>query len=90
MIVYFDLKGINQQVLAENLSESYWLPSYLYKEWCFQWNDYITRTTGRLTKMIRIADIMGVDRKKVTNFAAWSRDDRAIEIIEGLQSAGSL
>ena len=83
VIAYFDLKGINQQELAANLPEAHWLPTYLYlNEWCFQWNDYITRTTGRLTKMIRIADTEDVDLKKMLNGEAWKRDGRTMEIME--------
>ena len=32
-------------------------------EWTFQWLDYVTRTTGRLTKSIRFIDLQGVTLK---------------------------
>ena len=83
VIVYFEMKGLNQPALAENLPESHWLPSYLYlNEWCFQWNDYISRTTGRMTRMIRIADTKDVDLKKMLHGEAWKRDGKTMEIME--------
>ena len=83
VIAYFDLKGLNQEELAANLPESSWLPTYLYlNEWCFQWNDYITRTTGRFTKMIRIADTKGLVLRKIMSGEAWKRDGRTMEIME--------
>ena len=57
VILFIDIGGVNQHGLVSNVKESDWLPSYLhYNEMAFQWLDYITRRTGRLTKLIRIID----------------------------------
>lgn len=57
VILFIDIGGVNQHGLAANVKESDWLPSYLhYNEMAFQWIDSITRTTGRLTKLVRIID----------------------------------
>jgi hypothetical protein len=47
-------------IVVEKFDESYWLASMSYcTEWAFQWLDYVTRTTGRLTKSIRLIDTAG-------------------------------
>jgi hypothetical protein len=53
--------GVNQHELVQNLDEKDWLPCFLhFSEWSHQWSDYVTRTTGRLTKSIRIVDASDV------------------------------
>jgi CRAL/TRIO domain len=55
------LAGFDQHGLVKNVDESDWLPIFMFSsEWTHQWLDYITRTTGRLTKSIRIVDMAGV------------------------------
>jgi hypothetical protein len=57
VILFIDIAGVHQHGLVANVDESDWLPSYLhYNEMAYQWTDYITRKTGRLTKLLRIID----------------------------------
>mmetsp|Transcript_10837 Transcript_10837/g.18330 ORF Transcript_10837/g.18330 Transcript_10837/m.18330 type:complete len:309 (-) Transcript_10837:1499-2425(-) len=61
VIAYLRLAGIDQHKLVSHLPDEMWLTSFLYSaEWTHQWLDYVTRTTGRLTKSIRIMDTCGV------------------------------
>jgi CRAL/TRIO domain len=61
------LGGMDHHSLVKNLDESDWLPIFLFSsEWTHQWLDYITRTTGRLTKSIRIVDMSGVTMQGIS------------------------
>ena len=61
--------GIDQHALVKNVDEKDWLASFLHlSEWTFQWLDYVTRVTGRLTKSIRLFDIAEV------KFSGFSRE----------------
>eukprot|EP00980_Cylindrotheca_fusiformis_P015518 scaffold4412_cov91-Cylindrotheca_fusiformis.AAC.1 len=43
------------------LSDEEWDSMFVYtSEWSFQWLDYVTRTTGRLTKTVRFVNLEGV------------------------------
>lgn len=49
---------------SEQLPYATWEFSFIYtSEWTHQWLDYITRTTGRFTKSIRILDLQHVSLK---------------------------
>ena len=59
-VIFLRMAGLDQHGVVENVAEEDWLPTFAYiNEWSFQWCDYVTRTTGRLTKLIRIADCSG-------------------------------
>ena len=59
-IFYFNLVGIDTHGLAL-LSDEDWIAGMsTINEYSFQWLDYITRTTGRLTKAVHIVDISNV------------------------------
>ena len=46
---------------AKLLSQETWDYAFIYNsEWTFQWLDYVTRTTGRLTKSVRLVDMSGL------------------------------
>jgi len=54
VILYTNHGAFDQHGLVKNISEEDWLLVLIYiSEWSFQWLDYVTRTTGRLTKSIR-------------------------------------
>ncbi|CAB9521215.1 expressed unknown protein [Seminavis robusta] len=61
VIAFLKFAAMNQHTAVETLTEDYWLPLFVYcTEWTHQWLDYVTRTTGRLTKSVRIANLDGV------------------------------
>eukprot|EP00545_Synedropsis_sp_CCMP1620_P007905 CAMPEP_0119011352 /NCGR_PEP_ID=MMETSP1176-20130426/5615_1 /TAXON_ID=265551 /ORGANISM="Synedropsis recta cf, Strain CCMP1620" /LENGTH=229 /DNA_ID=CAMNT_0006964163 /DNA_START=129 /DNA_END=815 /DNA_ORIENTATION=+ len=79
---YVRLAGIKQHDLVENLTREEWLPVYLhFTEWSFQWLDYITRTTGRLTKLLRLIDLKGL-KMSMLNIENISRDGKAMGAME--------
>ncbi|KAL3926408.1 MAG: hypothetical protein SGBAC_013487 [Bacillariaceae sp.] len=60
VVVYFSIKNIDTHKLGEVEQED-WVAGMVYvNESQFQWNDYITRTTGRLTKSIHVIDVSEV------------------------------
>jgi CRAL/TRIO domain len=83
VVAFFDVGLIDQHGLVKNVDELYWLlPSFIYgAEFSHQWNDYLSRTTGRLTSSVRI-----IDASKLS-FAGMSlenskRDSRAMKVME--------
>ena len=56
--------------------------AHLYlSEWKFQWLDYLTRTTGRVTKYLSIADCDEVSRKMIHRDCK-KQDSQAAKILE--------
>jgi hypothetical protein len=59
-VKYCRLDGFHHKNFQKEMTQDDVLLSILYQsEWSFQWNDYITRKTGRLTKETRIIDADG-------------------------------
>lgn len=82
VVSYINFSGINQHKLVETFPEEEWLPAFLYTaEWAFQWIDYITRTTGRLTKQLRLLDLKNF-RLSSLNRENVKRDGKAMGITE--------
>ncbi|CAB9498712.1 expressed unknown protein [Seminavis robusta] len=82
VIVFIAVEARDQNVLVEKLSEDYWLPALLYlDEYSFQCLDYVTRTTGRLTKLIRFADCRGLSLGGL-NMECTRRDARFMALME--------
>jgi CRAL/TRIO domain len=74
--------GFDQHALVQNVDEKDWLPCFLYlTEWSHQWLDYVTRTTGRLTKTIRIFDFSGAKISGI-NPELSRRDGKAMGVME--------
>jgi CRAL/TRIO domain len=74
--------GVDQHALVKNVPERDWLQCILYySEWTHQWQDYITRSTGRLTKSIRFIDLSEL---KISgfNFELGRRDGAVIRTLE--------
>lgn len=68
-VLFLRMAGLDQHGIVENVAEEDWLPTFTYvNEWSFQWCDYATRTTGRLTKLVRIVDVSG------SSFSAWNKE----------------
>jgi hypothetical protein len=58
--LYINVVSMETHQLAQ-LDVEYWIAGMCYvNEWSFQWLDYMTRTTGRLTKAVRIVDVAGI------------------------------
>jgi hypothetical protein len=58
--LYINVASMETHQLAQ-LDVEDWISGMCYvNEWSFQWLDYITRTTGRLTKAVRIVDVAGI------------------------------
>jgi CRAL/TRIO domain len=60
VICFLKLVSMDQHKVVATLTEDHWLDIFLYcSEWSFQWLDYVTRTTGRLTKSVRFIELKG-------------------------------
>lgn len=82
VIGFFNLGGFDQHELVKNVEEKDWLPCFLhFSEWTFQWQDYITRTTGRLTKSIRLIDFGSMKMSEISNECS-RRDGKVMGIME--------
>jgi CRAL/TRIO domain len=74
--------GYDQHSLIANVDECKWQPAFSYfAEWAFQWCDYITRTTGRLTKNLRLIDFAGMSFRD-NNSELSRRDSKAMSYTE--------
>lgn len=83
VIVFLRMAALDQHALVKNVSKDDWIPAFCYlNEWCFQWCDYLTRTTGRLTKFIRVVDTADCGMSWF-NVEANKRDGHAMNAMEG-------
>lgn len=65
------------------LDEETWDWAFIYlSEWTHQWVDYVTRTTGRLTKSIRFIDLKGISLVKHFDRASSKRDGKIMGEME--------
>jgi hypothetical protein len=65
------------------LDEETWDYAFVYSsEWSHQWLDYVTRTTGRLTKSIRFIDMTGFSLTKHLDRASTKRDAKIMNEME--------
>jgi len=80
-VVFFaQLKRVDPTV---ELSAECWDTAIVYcSEWTFQWTDYVTRTTGRLTKSIRIVDMQGVTLSDLRDRKPRSREAKIFRTME--------
>ena len=63
VVGFLHLAGRNQHRMAETLSEQDYFEAHLFStEWKFQWLDYLTRSTGLMTKYLSIVDCTGCHR----------------------------
>ena len=57
VLTFIDIGSMDPHKLAE-LSVQEWIAALAYmNEWNYQWCDYLTRKTGRLTKSVRLVDV---------------------------------
>ena len=65
VLTYIDLGNIDTHLSAE-LSLEDWIAGLAYlNEYNYQWLDYLSRTTGRLTKSIRLVDVSSAQLNQV-------------------------
>lgn len=82
LVAFLGVDVIDQHKVAKNVAREDWLPTYCYvSEWSFQWLDYITRTTGLLTKSVRFVDLKKASLSKFSQ-EMLSRDAEAMGIME--------
>lgn len=82
VVGFLNFAGIHQHDLVKNLDPKDWLPTFLYTtEWTHQWLDYVSRTTGRLTKSVRLADLKENKLSGINNEAN-KRDGEAMGTME--------
>jgi len=82
VVGFLMIAGIDQHGLVENVNHEDWLETHRYlSEWTHQWSDYVTRTTGRLTKSIRIGDLTGITLAKY-NREYQKRNAKVLGIME--------
>lgn len=85
VVSYVQWCGFNQPKLLKECDSKHWLPGFAFiTEWCYQWNDYITRTTGRLTKTIRIIDLDNITWNKNCQLRSCLRDAKALNAMEDI------
>ena len=74
--------GFNMHKLVQELTEAHWLPTFSYiTEWSHQHLDYVTRTTGRLTKSVRFINMEGM-KLSLFNRECMKRNGNAIGAME--------
>jgi CRAL/TRIO domain len=84
VISFLNFGGMDQHALVKNVEEKDWLPSFLHlSEWTFQWLDYVTRVTGRLTKSIRLIDAAQVKLSGISRECN-RRDGDAMGVMEDI------
>eukprot|EP00934_Nitzschia_sp_Nitz4_P003904 Nitzschia sp. Nitz4//scaffold2_size372955//362198//363091//NITZ4_000481-RA/size372955-processed-gene-0.553-mRNA-1//-1//CDS//3329546952//3894//frame0 len=65
VVVYMKLSKMNAEAHTKMVSDDSWNKGFVYvAEWSHQHLDYITRTTGRLTRSIRFIDLEGMTLSK--------------------------
>lgn len=88
IIEFVTVARIKQELAMEKISEETWMYAYVFfSEWVHQWLDYVTRTTGRLTKATRFLDLEEMSMKHV-NIAATRRDGKAMGLMEDCYPQG--
>lgn len=82
VIGYMKIANMNPDMMVERFTEDHWLEAFMYNsEWSFQTLDYVTRTTGRLTKSIRFIDLSGF-KMSLYNREISRRDGKVMGIME--------
>jgi len=82
VVGFLHLATRNQHRMAAELNDQDSFEAHLFStEWKFQWLDYLTRSTGLLTKYLSIADCQGVNRGMM-NKESKRQDGAAAKIME--------
>lgn len=68
---------------SKTLTTDVWDYAFIYSsEWSHQWLDYVTRTTGRLTKSIRFIDMQNLSITKSFDRESNKRDGKIMNYME--------
>ena len=82
ILTFLKIAGMDQHRVVQELTPQHWEPLYVYTaEWTFQWLDYLTRTTGRLTRNVRLIDMTGFTMSGY-NRECTKRDSAAMAAME--------
>lgn len=82
VILFIKFAQMNPQA-SELLDEDTWDWSFISSsEWTHQWLDYVTRTTGRLTKSVRFVDMTDLRLFKHMDRASTKRDAKIMNEME--------
>jgi hypothetical protein len=74
--------ALDQHSVVKHVAPEDWLPIFMYcSEWAHQWTDCISRTTGRLTKNVRLIDLSGM-RVSDFNLTNSRRDGATMGLME--------
>ena len=81
-VSFIQYMSIDQEAVVEQMDESRWMPAFLFpNEFLHQWLDYTTRTTGRLTKNVRLVGMEGAKLGSV-NSEHERRNSKAMSVME--------
>jgi len=82
VIAFIDFGSLDHHKAAKELSVETWDHAFIYSsEWCHQWLDYVTRSTGRLTRSVRFVDASSLSLKAL-NREANKRDGKIMGEME--------
>jgi hypothetical protein len=82
VIAFVKPASMDQHRLVAELPEGHWMPTFMYiTEWSHQWLDFVTRTTGRLTRSVRFVDTDGM-KLSLVNRECFKRNGKAIGAME--------
>jgi hypothetical protein len=82
VVGYINMGTFDQNRLVEHVDDEAWFGAYIFiSEWSHQWLDYVTRTTGRLTKTARLLDA-GELKMRNLNSLANKRDNKCMGAME--------
>jgi CRAL/TRIO domain len=82
VVAFLDFAGVDHHKLLENVDQAALLSTFCYlNEWSFQWVDYVSRTTGRLTKSVRLIDMINFSFSSLS-YEGIQRDGKVMGIME--------
>lgn len=82
VIAFLDFAGIDNHKLVKDVDQAALLSTFCYlNEWSFQWVDYVSRTTGRLTKSVRLVDMINFAFSGLS-YEGMQRDGKVMEVME--------
>lgn len=83
VVSYIQWAGFDQPKILRQVKPEEWLPCFAFiTEWSHQWCDYLSRTTGRLTKHVRIVDLDNISLTKNCLPKSCLRDAIALNAME--------
>jgi len=67
VIAFLRIGSLDFHSMANLLEKNEWLGAFIYgNEWTHQWLDFVTRTTGRLTKTVRFLDLGDISKENMS------------------------